>query len=326
MIDDIQSQIFQKFTSGESVLSISKQLNLPYRKVDLLLVENGYKKINHCKIGNEKVDRVISLINQKDSITEIANKTNLDTSTIFYIAKENNLMIEKMPPLRSPSNWGFNDNYFEDINSEEKAYFVGLIYADGAVRIHDGRYYLSLELTREDAYMVESLANELNCNNKIAIRNRVTPFGYNSFARFESCNSKKLLDDLSLFGIIPNKSHNSESFSNIRERIPKHLIRHFLRGLIDGDGSISKRYQCNNQNSIVIYQNSKKFCDDFDSLLKFSIGDCSIKESLMMNNETGMFHLRYRRIGDVQKIAEHLYKNSKMHLKRKYELAKLYFR
>lgn len=183
-------------------------------------MENGYKKINHCKIGKEKVDLVLSLIKDKFPITEIAHITKLDNFTVLSIAKENNLIIERMSVPRSPQNSNFLDDYFENIDSEEKAYFVGLIYADGTVRIHNGRYYLSLELKQEDEYMVKKLADALNCSNNILIRDRTTQFASSTFARFESCNSKKLFDDLSLFGIIPDISQFRFIYKHSRKNTP----------------------------------------------------------------------------------------------------------
>ena len=106
-----------------------------------------------------------------------------------------------------------------------------------------------------------------------------------------------------------------------------YLIEHENpRGLIDGDGSISNRNTCNNQNTVSIYQNSLKFCNDFDDLLKYSMNDYSIFTSLIQNKKTGVYHLRYRRINDVIKILEFLYKDTNVYLKRKYKLAFLYFK
>ena len=53
--------------------------------------------------------------------------------------------------------------------------------------------------------------------------------------------------------------------------------------------------------------------------------DYSIFTSLIKNKQTGVYCLRYRRINDIKKILEFLYKDSTINLVRKYKLASLYF-
>lgn len=249
---------------------------------------------------------------------------NIDPLTIRQIAFENNLEITSSKRQREDKNKNFKDDYFDKIDTEEKAYFLGLIYADGNVREHNGGYFLSIELKSEDKYILERLANELRCNNKIYNRDRITNMGESHMCNFTACNSKKIFDDLNRFNIVPDKSHTTKSFKNIEEYIPKKFIKHFLRGLIDGDGSISKRYTTR-QNAISVYQNSLEFCNDFNYLLKMSMNDDTLFENIIINKKSGVYNLRYRRINDVKKICEFLYKDSTIYLKRKYELAKLYF-
>lgn len=265
------------------------------------------------------------MINSGHSLIEIAEKLHTDKNTIKNISIENKLKITRGKIQRDLKNQNFVDNYFENIDTEEKAYFLGLIYSDGNVREHNGGYFLNLELKREDRYILEKLASEFKCGNKIYDRNRKTNFGESCTSSFTTCNSKKMFDDLSKFNIVPNKSHTTESFcDNIEELIPFHLIKHFLRGLIDGDGTISKRYTTN-QNAISIYQNEIQFCYDFNRLLKIAIDDENLHENIVINKVSGVYNLRYRRINDVCKICNFLYKDATIYLKRKYNLAKLYF-
>lgn len=265
------------------------------------------------------------MIDSGHSLTDIAEKLHIDKNTIKNISIENKLKITRGKIQRDLKNQNFVDNYFENIDTEGKAYFLGLIYSDGNVREHNGGYFLNLELKREDRYILEKLASELKCGNKIYDRDRKTNFGEACMSSFTTCNSKKMFDDLSKFNIVPNKSHTTESFcDNIEELIPFHLIKHFLRGLIDGDGTISKRYTTN-QNAISIYQNEIQFCYDFNRLLKIAIDDENLHENIIINKVSGVYNLRYRRINDVCKICNFLYKDATIYLKRKYNLAKLYF-
>ena len=318
------NKIIMDFKSGYSVLKISKKYDIPYKKVDNYLINNGYKVVKHTKLSKKQINQCVDMIKSGNSITDISDELKMDIDTIRNIANEYNLIISVKKVSRDIKNIDFNDNYFENIDTEEKAYFLGLIYSDGNVREHNGGYYLSIELKREDKYILEKLATELKCENKIYDRDRKTNFGESHMSNFTSCNSKKIFDDLARFNIVPDKSHTTTSFINIEELIPNNLIKHFLRGLIDGDGTISKRYTTR-QNVIAIYQNEINFCYEFDRLLKKSMNDYDLYENIIVNKNTGVYNLRYRRIDDIKKICDFLYNGSNIYLKRKYQLAELYF-
>ena len=319
------NKIIMDFKSGYSVLKISKKYDIPYKKVDNYLINNGYKVVKHTKLSKKQINQCVDMIKSGNSITEISDELKMDIDTIRNIANEYNLIISVKKVSRDIKNIDFNDNYFENIDTEEKAYFLGLIYSDGNVRDRNGKYYLNIELKREDKYILEKFASELKCGNKIYDRDRITNFGESHMSSFTSCNSKKIFDDLARFNIVPDKSHTTTSFINIEELIPNSLIKHFLRGLIDGDGTISKRYTTR-QNVIAIYQNEINFCYEFDRLLKKSMNDYDLYENIIVNKNTGVYNLRYRRIDDIKKICDFLYNGSSIYLKRKYQLAELYFK
>lgn len=319
------NKIIMDFKSGYSVLKISKKYDIPYKKVDNYLINNGYKVVKHTKLSKKQINQCVDMIKSGNSITDISDELKMDIGTIRNIANEYNLIISVKKVSRDIKNIDFNDNYFENIDTEEKAYFLGLIYSDGNVRERNGKYYLNIELKREDKYILEKFASELRCGNKIYDRDRITNFGESHMSSFTTCNSKKLFDDLARFNIVPDKSHTTTSFINIEELIPNNLIKHFLRGLIDGDGTISKRYTTR-QNVIAIYQNEINFCYEFDRLLKKSMNDYDLYENIIVNKNTGVYNLRYRRIDDIKKICDFLYNGSSIYLKRKHQLAELYFK
>ena len=322
---DLFEDIVADFQNGISISKLSVKYNMPYRMINNYLINNKYKVVKHHKISERLINEIIAAIRRGFSVKEIMKDFNVGFDIVKQIALENNLTLCDKSNPRSEKNQYFVDDYFSIIDTESKAYLLGLIYADGNVREHNGGYYLSMELKREDEYMLCFLASELKCNNLIYRRDRQTNMGDSHMSSFTSCNSKQLFDDLLKFGIVPNKSHNYDSFRNIKNIVPKNLIKHFLRGLIDGDGSISNRRKCRNQNVVAIYQNSLEFCNNFDSLLKYAMDDYSIFTSLIKNKQTGVYCLRYRRINDIKKILEFLYKDSTINLVRKYKLASLYF-
>jgi len=120
-----------------------------------------------------------------------------------------------------------NNNYFENIDTEKKAYFLGLITADGCIFKNS----LIIYLQEEDGYILEELIKELNYG-KVNFKKRVNERCKNQ--KYVQITSKKLIQDLKKYGIIPNKSHKTY-FPEISEK----FYSHFIRGVFDGDGSIS---------------------------------------------------------------------------------------
>ena len=320
--EEFSLKIIEMFQNGMNVTAISREVSIPYRTINNFLIENNIKEVKHCKLSDEKISCIIKMIKAGIHVSEISRTVGSTYDTIKNLANENGLELLEFKMPRSEKNANFVDDYFSVINTEEKAYYLGLIYTDGYVRIHNGGYFLGIQLKRSDESVIKKLAKELKCGNDFYYCQRQTNIGLGDFITFETCNSKQLFDDLAVFDVVPNKTYNSESFKNIKEKIPRNLIRHFLRGLVDGDGTIVSRKKHNKV--IAVYQNSEKFCQDFNSLLKESYGENNFKVDIS-SHRPGMYQVRYRRINDIKKICGFLYKDATIFLQRKYDIAKEYF-
>ena len=132
-----------------------------------------------------------------------------------------------------------NENYFEIIDSEEKAYWLGFIMADGCVTQTDKKYppnRFHLCLKEDDKSHIEKFKEAIQSNNEIAIK-----AVENKKRNFESItcelriNSKIFVSFLMNNGIVQQKT-GKELIPNT---VPQYLIRHFIRGYFDGDGSIT---------------------------------------------------------------------------------------
>ena len=130
--------------------------------------------------------------------------------------------------------YSFNENYFETIDSEEKAYWLGFLYADGYVVNNDvdKQYRVCLTLNENDKGHVELFKECLESNNSI----RTVCTKLNDKEYFSSqfyIYSKKMVNDLYNNGCVQNKSLILKP-----PVIIDNLVGHFIRGYFDGDGSI----------------------------------------------------------------------------------------
>ena len=127
-----------------------------------------------------------------------------------------------------------NIEYFNNIDTEQKAYWLGFLYADGCVRtVNPGKrlhYGVRFGLHTKDEKAVVQLKKDLGVTNKLYYAKK------QPLVTLE-VSSKPMHTALIKHGCIPKKSNTLEPPKNI----PKSLIRHFVRGYFDGDGWIFKR-------------------------------------------------------------------------------------
>lgn len=116
-------------------------------------------------------------------------------------------------------------NIFEKIDNEEKAYWLGFLYADGYIS-KNNQIEVSLQLS--DINHLQKLKKFLNTNTKISIDDHR--------CRLLFC-SKKISNDLAKLGCINNKSLIL-TFPT-KEQVSDEFLLPFIRGYIDGDGCIS---------------------------------------------------------------------------------------
>jgi len=129
-----------------------------------------------------------------------------------------------------------NHHYFDEIDTEYKAYMLGLIYADGCILQPKGNRQLNLviSLQEEDGYILDKFSKEACGGMKIishppAIKNK----GWKKRCLVR-ITSDILCKKLISYGCSVNKSRLGMQFPSIDTK----YYNHFIRGFLDGDGSI----------------------------------------------------------------------------------------
>lgn len=132
-----------------------------------------------------------------------------------------------------------NSNYFENIDSRDKAYWLGIMYSDGCVcERANGSYSISLEMI--DKEHVVKFRDALS-----ATDHKISTIIHKNFNNAKLSYSiqiwdKKMAKDLIKLGCVPRKSFHLSSVPNI----PQEFVYDFIRGFADGDGCI-----CHNKSS-----------------------------------------------------------------------------
>lgn len=262
-IMDILGVSTKTITSYKKSLGVSPK---PYKDMDGIL----QKYVDLCRGG----------YNRK----EIAEAMNVSIDSVSYYARKTGV---HLIPSRKPN---INQDYFECIDSEEKAYILGFLSADGYLD-RDCKS-ISLAINQKDIEILQRMKIEMNCGN--AIRKTHTP----NCVRLNMC-SKKMVSDLMKYGICRNKSKYLTFPS-----IDNELYRHYFRGYCDGNGCVSKR-----QVAIVIGSNSF-----FNSAVLFLEKEFGRKISA---RDLGTHYYIVLSRKDLD-IIEWMYDNPKIVLSRKY--------
>lgn len=248
-------------------------------------------------------------VNHKYTYKKIAEIYGLNRKTVSNILRKNGVTSNpkytreiNCEKLRK-YNYKVADNIFRKINTEEKAYWLGFLYADGYISEHSNTISLSLkEEDIEHIYKFRSFlgleekpirAKRKNINNKIKISYE---FSFNSF------EAKECLIQL---GCTPNKTFTLKFPT--KNQVPGRLIQHFLRGYIDGDGCI---YVHQNKISVEVL-GTYSFLDGYKKWISlgnsriYDIKNSKIKRVINSNLQ-------------AKQILNKIYKNASVFLERKY--------
>lgn len=132
------------------------------------------------------------------------------------------------------------EDFFDKIDTEEKAYILGLLYADGCN--NTDRNSVSLGLKESDKEVLEKITEIIQPTKPLQFvdtyKSREKTGFKNSQNQYRLVIANKHISQrLVELGCGKSKTH-SLTFPT-EEQVPSHLIRHFVRGYFDGDGSVS---------------------------------------------------------------------------------------
>ncbi len=199
-------------------------------------------------------------------------------------------------------------NFFNNINTKEKAYYLGLIASDGNVyRRDNGQCLLSITLQKEDKYILNNFYNILNINRTCSETNKYCNL---------QISSKVIFDDLSKYGIIPNKTWNMHL-----KNIPKKFMPSFLLGYFDGDGSITHNKHGTITKTDVSICGTKSSIDS----ISYMLDELNLKYLLILDNRKKykgeFYHLVFKNTTEKYCFLKTIYENNNdiLKLKRKEE-------
>lgn len=261
------------------------------------------------KIENNKKEEIIQKYIDGMSIDKLKEiYPQYDRNNIYRMLK--NIGVVRNDSEKSRK-YTYNKEYFKIIDNEEKAYWLGFIYADGYI-INEikgkNKDSLGITLGIEDKEHIEKFKKSIDSNHPINIYK--TKYGTNS-ARI-IIQDEELVADLIKLGVLRNKSLKLKFPTS--DIVNESLIYHFIRGYFDGDGSLKKKGK-----NIKGYDFSVLGTIEFLTELKVYLNVNNKIRKCNKNNESNNYHLTFGGNQKVKLVTKKLYENATIYLNRKYE-------
>lgn len=205
----------------------------------------------------------------------------------------------------------FNENYFDVIDSQDKAYWLGFFAADGYN--HKSKGCVEFRLHKQDIEILEKFKICINSNHSLGLYKNT----YCNLCLY----SKHLCEVLSQYGLGQAKTY-SLKIPDLEDK----YMRHFIRGYFDGDGCLSVIHRKDRGPNSKTYQlNITGMKEPLSKMQDFIVKNVKVKKlPLKTRKSTVAVTMHYGGRNVCKRILDYLYTDAHMYLERKYNKYKEY--
>lgn len=239
---------------------------------------------------------------------KIAKKLSVSPHTIYKILNDQG--VECRSNKVNSLQYNCDYDFFETIDTESKAYWLGFIYADGYVSNTKYSKKMGIALGIKDVEHLYKFKEFINSDHPIKIYKTSGGFKVGlEYCRIQ-ISGDKIFSDLVKHGVIEHKS----LCVKFPEDIPEELLRHFIRGYFEGNGCFRKNHE---GNADIDFCSTFEFLTSLKSILNVEYRPFTQR----YNNGKNNYNLTIMRREDVIRITRYMYSDASIYLNRKYEVA-----
>lgn len=261
--------------------------------------------MKRIEFTQEQINEILEMYNNNYTQKTIGEKFGVSRPVIKRILNSQNITIRK-----TTQKYKGNYDIFENIDTPEKAYWLGFIAADGCNYWREKNASIIISIHQKD--LKHLIKFKEFCQTDAEIKCFEQDWGFSN--KTPMCkiilNSKKMSEDLINKGIIPNKSLVLEP-----PKIKEEFYLPYILGYFDGDGSINKTSQYNNYSLSI--QGTREILEWINKILNIST-----RLEKRTNNSTNNYYIRCGGTNKPYSILKKLYNSCDIHLDRKYEIYK----
>ncbi|WP_243525718.1 LAGLIDADG family homing endonuclease [Bacillus pseudomycoides] len=300
LTEEQQLLAVEKYKNQAGLQRVAQHFHVTKQEIRNILDKYGVKLKFRKLNDDEYLWARNEYLNNPVSVKEIARELEVDPEVLYDLFGEEG--------IQRKNKFTYNNDFFRCIDTEDKAYWLGFLYADGYLDVPDNK--LVLETKYDDREHLKKLINHL-CPQKIYKKKTIEKFGNVYDSAFVYFNSPEIVGDLINIGCTGVKTFTLEF---PKGRISPELLRHFIRGYFDGDGSvlpIKDRYGV-----YVEYCGNEGFLNDLQIYFKSIIEEYTV---VKLSPKGKAFTFRKGGNEVSFDLYKYMYKDATVYLDRKYQ-------
>ena len=223
---ETEARIMALYEQGATWARIMQESGRTEHTVSAVIKRNGGTLDRGGRLTDEQRTQIRSLYAGGKGAPEIGLIIGCHSSAVYYVLNEAGIDRRERIACENPG-------YFDQIDSPDKAYWLGFIGADGCVTgLDHGNPRLQVKLARKDRDHLVLLHETLKATRPIRDHEEFSAGQMRPYSTL-AVYSRQLADSLIAAGITPRKSATLQPWDG-----PATLMPHYWRGLVDGDGHI----------------------------------------------------------------------------------------
>jgi len=299
--EEVRRQIIKMYQDGLSPSEIGVKFDLHSGSVGRIVKKSGIVKNQRTVINEDLFNFMKEKYESGMSSEKIAEIIGIDSSSICRKLKKNGVVIRTAS--ENNRKYHIDETFFEKINNEEKAYFLGLIYSNGYLNAKDKS--IRVLLRNSDKNILEKLSSLIFKENRVKETKNKGRYVY-SYIRIYS---SKIYDCLINMG----KAEKKKLILNFPNFIREDLKRHFIRGCYDGDGFF---LLMGGGSHLGITSNT----NIINGIAKYFSDTLNINSEIKIKNEKkNLSSLKIKDLNQIDIVVHHLYDNSNFYINRIYK-------
>lgn len=301
--------IINLYDSGLKQIEIAKMYNVSSTTIANVLADMKKNRgIRTKQVSEEEVSKMYDMYLTGKSMKDVAKEFGVSYTCVASNFSKRGLKVRELSGACAKYN--IDKYYFDKIDTPNKAYIVGLLYADGCHL--SNRDVVSITLQEQDVSVLNNIKYELKTDRPLYfVSSKRSPLTKNN-AYMLVLSNKHIVNTLENLGLCSRKSLILEW----PEWLPESLYRHFIRGYLDGDGCIyfnNKTHECK-----VYITSTEMFCNKIKQVIFNSISvNSSITKASCNSQITKTLNICGNR--QVYRFLNWIYEGADLLIERKYE-------
>ena len=267
--------------------------------------------INIKQLNDEQIQQIIQDYQNNKSMRQIEKDYGVTRQSVATYLEKIGIKTTKGNHHRK---YTHQYDFFENIDTEEKAYWLGFMFADGYIVDYSNKHgedKFGITLHSKDKETLKQFKKSLRSTNPIT---DVSSNGRQLHRILMS--SQKTVDDLISHGCVKQKSLILKPPIGV----PKKLTHHFIRGFFDGDGSIF-------WNKSEFEKHNTWFTPSFNicitstkEMIEWIINQVGVGKISKEERRAKTWYYRQSGNDKVKQFCDYIYKDATIFMERKYQL------